>query len=41
MDSLLLHCRQGFEPEVCVELTERATSLGIQGYASADRKSVV
>ncbi|WP_017939637.1 23S rRNA (cytidine(2498)-2'-O)-methyltransferase RlmM [Zestomonas thermotolerans] len=35
MNSLLLHCRPGFEGEVCAEITEHAVGLGIAGYAKA------
>ena len=33
MNSLLLHCRPGFEAEVCAELSEQAARLGVPGYA--------
>ncbi|MFD1260683.1 23S rRNA (cytidine(2498)-2'-O)-methyltransferase RlmM [Entomomonas asaccharolytica] len=33
MNTLLLHCRAGFESEVCAEITEKANSLGVIGYA--------
>jgi 23S rRNA (cytidine2498-2'-O)-methyltransferase len=33
MNTLLLHCRPGFEGEVCAELAERASLLNIPGYA--------
>ncbi|TRX74363.1 23S rRNA (cytidine(2498)-2'-O)-methyltransferase RlmM [Pseudomonas mangiferae] len=35
MDSVFLHCRPGFEGEVCAELSERAAALGVAGYAKA------
>jgi 23S rRNA (cytidine2498-2'-O)-methyltransferase len=37
MTGLLCYCRQGFEPELAAELTERATNIGIAGYARANR----
>ncbi|GAB2504466.1 23S rRNA (cytidine(2498)-2'-O)-methyltransferase RlmM [Pseudoxanthomonas sangjuensis] len=37
MDGLLCYCRQGFEPELAAELTERAAQAGIAGYARASR----
>ena len=33
MNTLLLHCRPGFEGEVCAELSELAANLGVAGYA--------
>lgn len=33
INTLLLHCRAGFEGEVCAEITEKANSLGVIGYA--------
>jgi Predicted SAM-dependent methyltransferase len=33
MSGLLCYCRQGFEPELAAELTERAGQAGIAGYA--------
>ncbi|UYZ85476.1 23S rRNA (cytidine(2498)-2'-O)-methyltransferase RlmM [Entomomonas sp. E2T0] len=33
MNTLLLHCRAGFESEVCAEITDKANTLGIIGYA--------
>ncbi len=39
MNSLLLHCRPGFEGEVCAELGEHAGRLGIAGYARAKPNS--
>ncbi len=35
MNTLLLHCRPGFEAEVCAELTDTATRLQVAGYARA------
>ncbi len=35
MNTLLLHCRPGFENEVCAELSEHAARLDIPGYARA------
>ncbi|OHC13389.1 MAG: 23S rRNA (cytidine(2498)-2'-O)-methyltransferase RlmM [Pseudomonadales bacterium GWC1_66_9] len=35
MNSLLLHCRPGFEGEVCAEIGEHAGRLGVAGYARA------
>ncbi|MFT4197902.1 MAG: 23S rRNA (cytidine(2498)-2'-O)-methyltransferase RlmM [Pseudoxanthomonas sp.] len=37
MTGLLCWCRQGFEPELAAELTERAAQAGIAGYARAQR----
>lgn len=37
MSGLLGFCRQGFEPELAAELTERAAMAGIPGYARAQR----
>ncbi|PZQ22716.1 MAG: 23S rRNA (cytidine(2498)-2'-O)-methyltransferase RlmM, partial [Stenotrophomonas acidaminiphila] len=34
---LLAYCRQGFEPELAAELTERAALAGFAGYARAQR----
>ncbi|WP_374249329.1 23S rRNA (cytidine(2498)-2'-O)-methyltransferase RlmM [Thermomonas sp.] len=39
MDALLCYCRQGFEPELAGELTERAAQAGIAGYARTERDS--
>jgi len=33
MDTLLMHCRPGFEGEVCAEISEHAARLGVPGYA--------
>lgn len=35
MNSLLLHCRPGFEGEVCSEIGEHAERLSVAGYARA------
>ncbi|MDV7210904.1 23S rRNA (cytidine(2498)-2'-O)-methyltransferase RlmM [Azotobacter beijerinckii] len=35
MNSLLLHCRPGFEGEVCAEIGEYAGRLNVPGYARA------
>ncbi|KRG84252.1 23S rRNA methyltransferase [Stenotrophomonas daejeonensis] len=37
MTGLLCYCRQGFEPELAAELTERAAHAGIAGYARTQR----
>jgi len=37
MTGLLCYCRQGFEPELAAELTERAARAGIAGYACTQR----
>ena len=37
MSGLLCYCRQGFEPELAAELTERAGQAGIAGYAHTRR----
>jgi 23S rRNA (cytidine2498-2'-O)-methyltransferase len=37
MTGLLCYCRQGFEPELAAELTERAALAGLPGYAKASR----
>ncbi|WP_374558499.1 23S rRNA (cytidine(2498)-2'-O)-methyltransferase RlmM [Thermomonas sp.] len=39
MDGLLGYCRQGFEPELAGELTDRAGRAGIAGYARTERDS--
>ncbi|WP_323158000.1 23S rRNA (cytidine(2498)-2'-O)-methyltransferase RlmM [Pseudomonas fulva] len=33
METLFMHCRPGFEGEVCAEISEHAARLGIAGYA--------
>ena len=35
MNIVLLHCRPGFEGEVCSEISDHAARLGIAGYAKA------
>ncbi len=35
MNTLLLHCRPGFENEVCAEIAEHAARLDVAGYAKA------
>lgn len=35
MNTVLLHCRPGFESEVCAELSEHAARLAVNGYAKA------
>ena len=37
MSGLLCLCRQGFEPELAGELSERAAYAGIAGYARTQR----
>ncbi|HVJ36509.1 MAG TPA: 23S rRNA (cytidine(2498)-2'-O)-methyltransferase RlmM [Stenotrophomonas sp.] len=37
MNGLLCYCRQGFEPELAGELSERAAQAGIAGYARTQR----
>ena len=39
MAGLLCYCRQGFEPELAAELSERAASAGYPGYARTERNS--
>lgn len=39
IDALLCYCRQGFEPELAGELTERAAQAGFVGYARAERNT--
>lgn len=39
MTGLLCYCRQGFEPELAAELTERAAHAGHAGYARTERNS--
>ena len=39
IDALLCYCRQGFEPELAGELTERAAQAGFAGYARTERNS--
>ncbi len=35
MNTLLLHCRPGFESEVCSEISDQAARLDVSGYAKA------
>ncbi|MEG1041387.1 MAG: 23S rRNA (cytidine(2498)-2'-O)-methyltransferase RlmM [Pseudomonas sp.] len=35
MNTLFMHCRPGFESEVCAEIAEHAARLGVAGYAKA------
>ncbi|KAB7765200.1 23S rRNA (cytidine(2498)-2'-O)-methyltransferase RlmM [Xanthomonas maliensis] len=37
MNALLCYCRQGFEPELAAELSERAALAGLAGYARTQR----
>lgn len=39
IDTLLLHCRAGFENEVCAEISDKANALNIAGYAKAKPNS--
>ncbi|MEO6103216.1 MAG: 23S rRNA (cytidine(2498)-2'-O)-methyltransferase RlmM, partial [Pseudoxanthomonas sp.] len=39
MNGLLCYCRQGFEPELAAELSERAALAGHPGYARTERNS--
>ena len=39
IDALLCYCRQGFEPELAGELTERAAQAGFVGYARTERNT--
>ncbi|WP_339516825.1 23S rRNA (cytidine(2498)-2'-O)-methyltransferase RlmM [Pseudomonas sp. RL_15y_Pfl2_60] len=39
MNTLLLHCRPGFENEVCSEISEHAANLQVAGYAKAKASS--
>jgi 23S rRNA C2498 (ribose-2'-O)-methylase RlmM len=39
MNTLFMHCRPGFEGEVCAEISEHAARLGVAGYAKASRKA--
>ena len=41
INGLLCYCRQGFEPELAGELSERAAQAGIAGYARTERDSGV
>lgn len=39
MNTLLLHCRPGFEGEVCAEIAEHAARLDVTGYAKSKPSS--
>lgn len=39
MNILLMHCRAGFESEVCSEISEHAANLDVAGYAKAKANS--
>ncbi|AZS52230.1 23S rRNA (cytidine(2498)-2'-O)-methyltransferase RlmM [Entomomonas moraniae] len=39
MNTLLLHCRAGFENEACAEITDKANMLDIIGYAKSKPNS--
>ncbi len=39
MNTLLLHCRPGFENEVCAEISDQAARLDVAGYAKAKADS--
>lgn len=39
MNTLFMHCRPGFEGEVCAEISEHAAHLGIAGYAKGKPQS--
>ena len=39
MNTLLLHCRPGFEGEVCAEISDQAARLSVAGYAKAKPNS--
>ena len=39
INTLLLHCRAGFENEVCAEISDKADNLNIIGYAKAKPNS--
>ncbi|MDR0209302.1 MAG: 23S rRNA (cytidine(2498)-2'-O)-methyltransferase RlmM [Pseudomonas putida] len=39
MNTLFMHCRPGFEGEVCAEISEHAALLGIAGYARGKPQS--
>ncbi|MDZ5602270.1 23S rRNA (cytidine(2498)-2'-O)-methyltransferase RlmM [Pseudomonas sp. RP23018S] len=39
MSTLFMHCRPGFEGEVCAEISEHAARLGVPGYAKAKPQS--
>lgn len=35
MNTVFMHCRPGFEGEVCSEIAEHAARLNVSGYAKA------
>ncbi|MBH8614181.1 hypothetical protein I4N56_027300, partial [Pseudomonas mohnii] len=35
MNTLFMHCRPGFEGEVCSEISDLAARLNVAGYAKA------
>ena len=35
MNTLFIHCRPGFEGEVCSEIADHAARLNVAGYAKA------
>ncbi|WP_313301563.1 23S rRNA (cytidine(2498)-2'-O)-methyltransferase RlmM [Pseudomonas sp.] len=39
MNTLFMHCRPGFEGEVCAEISEHAAVLGVAGYAKGKAQS--
>ncbi|MGF6393609.1 23S rRNA (cytidine(2498)-2'-O)-methyltransferase RlmM [Pseudomonas plecoglossicida] len=39
MSTLFMHCRPGFEGEVCAEISEHAARLGVAGYAKGKAQS--
>ena len=39
MNTLFMHCRPGFEGEVCSEISEHAARLNVAGYAKAKTAS--
>jgi Predicted SAM-dependent methyltransferase len=39
MSTLFMHCRPGFEGEVCAEISEHAARLGVAGYAKGKPQS--
>ncbi|MDD1978585.1 MULTISPECIES: 23S rRNA (cytidine(2498)-2'-O)-methyltransferase RlmM [Pseudomonas] len=39
MNTLFMHCRPGFESEVCAEIAEHAARLDVAGYAKAKPQS--
>lgn len=39
MNTLMLHCRPGFEGEVCAEMAEHAAQLDVAGYAKGKASS--